>query len=73
MKLKPCPFCGERRGAPTKRFPLVWVVVCRNCNTEGPPRPNEARAIKAWETRKGPRGGIKSRPHISDRDSTNVK
>lgn len=60
--LKPCPFCGAKRGdhaaplqfnAESERA-LPWHVYCWSCRIEGPSRATEAEAVEAWNTRPEP-------------------
>jgi Lar family restriction alleviation protein len=66
-KLKPCPFCGERKHIDTylkdssieRNGHLYWHIFCLKCHAEGPPVkdshdiPNgEETAILLWNARR---------------------
>jgi Lar family restriction alleviation protein len=59
MKLKPCPFCGNRYIRCMNMnhgIMKVFAVVCGECKTAGPLRFKSTEATKAWNTRKGGKG-----------------
>lgn len=55
--LKACPFCGKREarvdavGSNERPF---FVVVCGECEAEGPVARSSEAASKAWNTRHAP-------------------
>ena len=53
LKLADCPFCGEPPFAPIyDDHPInKWLVICDECETEGPHKHTEAEAITAWNRR----------------------
>ena len=55
--LKPCPFCHDS-AYPENSNPYsmrgYWVVICSNCEAEGPTEHNELDAIGAWKARPAP-------------------
>lgn len=51
-KLKPCPFCGEKRNLyPESYVTGKWQVECLICRASGGNCVKEANAIKAWNRR----------------------
>lgn len=49
-ELKPCPFCGAKITG-LQRMDLYSVVMCMECEAEGPPMENADKAIEAWNNR----------------------
>ena len=52
--VRPCPFCAsaditlDRLGNDERPF---FVMTCGECQADGPIKPTEALALKAWNTR----------------------
>ena len=55
MKLKPCPFCGEKLNLSNEEFlsEMYWVR-CGGCRGNGPIKETLWEAIKAWNARAEP-------------------
>ena len=49
IKLKPCPFCGGEAEAQNRG--IVWVVICKNCETVTTFMPTAQRAADIWNRR----------------------
>lgn len=50
MKLKPCPFCDEKKQIYTNKN-VYWSVLCVTCGAEGPTNRTEKGAINAYNKR----------------------
>ncbi len=51
-KLKPCPFCKEKKDIYPDRYrDGHWNVHCMVCGASGPNEQSEPEAIKAWDRR----------------------
>ena len=56
--LKPCPFCGRKKGLSVKRTEInkefnvaKYHVKCPNCYTQGPDDYNAVKCVEAWNKR----------------------
>lgn len=59
MELKPCPFCGRKKGLNvmseeiSREFKVSkYFVRCPNCYTRGPKEYTSDKCVDAWNVRK---------------------
>lgn len=57
--LKPCPFCGRKKGVSVRRNEInkefkiyTYSVKCSNCTAQGPSYYHESQSVEAWNSRK---------------------
>jgi len=51
VKLKPCPFCGERKDLFVPHEGVTYQVYCDNCTSHGPWKLSRNGAIAVWNRR----------------------
>lgn len=54
--LKPCPFCGSndvdiRWYMPRRGNGVLSFVLCYDCESSGPEKPTDEKAVEAWNRR----------------------
>jgi Lar family restriction alleviation protein len=53
MGMRECPFCGSNCVFPwqSPEDYDLWVVICPDCDAEGPEANNELKAVSLWNRR----------------------